>query len=129
MSNATTNMNWRNPDGINYAAMPTDRHTIFLTRTQAALIDDRLEIDMDSDLGEWFNTEAENIHGSWNPKTKTFSLTTRMAQILWEDLYYWTEFDGVTSSQIMMAFRICDMLEACSPDGVEHFRRIRSVQH
>ncbi len=118
-------MDWKQPDGLNHQAMPTDIHTIVLTRSQASLIDDRLEIDLDSDLGEWFNAEAEPLHGSWNPKTKTISLTTRMAQMLWEDVYYWMDFDGVTGSQLRMAWRICDRLEACSPEGVEHFRRIR----
>jgi hypothetical protein len=113
-------------DNFNYESIGTKPVTLFLTAAQAALVDDRLEIDLDSGedfVGPWFAEEAEQALGGWCKKSKQLRITQRLAQVLYEDVYYYTDFDDIPGSHLAMAHRLLDTLEAVTPDSVKDFHR------
>lgn len=113
-------------DSFNYESIGTKPVTLSLTAAQARLIDDRLEIDLDSGedfVGPWFAEEAEQAHGSWCKKSKQLTISQRLAQVLYEDVYYYTDFDGMPGGHLAMAHRLLDTLEAVTPNSVKDFHR------
>ena len=106
-----------------YESMGTKPCTLTLTAAQAGLLDDRIEIDLDSGedfVGPWFENEAQAAYGSWCKRTKKITITKRLAHVLWEDVYYYTDFD-MESGHRSMAIRLLDKLEAATPDTVKRF--------